>query len=227
MSVIQMIFGALVTAIGVALFYLNKGSGQNRFVIFGQTIEVSTPALVIIILGCAIFILPAILPLWLAPSPSPLPPAQTELKGQERLQDTPKKLEKLVEAKRSQKELARETIKPGVVARITEFALQNGAAVVEITFTNTGQYDANFCTRPNSWYITDEINDVRYGVSYGGPLLSSGGSAICGTPDWKQMGPGSSAKAIATIKCETGADDSWSLYVPELKQLARGLRFER
>lgn len=206
-----MAFGALIAAAGVVLFYLEKGSGQNRFVLWGQTIEVATPALVIIILGCGIVVLPPLLPFLVGPQPpvpSPEPHPVPKSPGPETVS--------------RQTKTAYWTTTPGVSAQITKFAYRSGTASIEITFRNMTDHDSNFCTQPDTWRITDELNHV----SCGWPLSSSSGSAICDGADWKEMRPGDAVVASAEIRCPTGRYDTWSFYAPDLKQVAQKLRFD-
>jgi hypothetical protein len=58
---IVMLFGAIVAAFGLALLYFRREQAQNRIKLFGQEFQISTPALVVFLVGCAIFILPVVL----------------------------------------------------------------------------------------------------------------------------------------------------------------------
>jgi hypothetical protein len=218
MSAVEMFFGALVAITGIALFYLGKGSGQSRFIVFGQTVELSTPALVIIILGCGIFVLPVVLPIWLpdqhaassdAASPSSKPPVRAEAKDPA--------------TKPPRTDGAYMTTVPGITAEITKFAYQDATVSIEIIFHNASGHDATFCTRVDAWRITDEVNPRACGW----PLLGSSGNAVCSDSNQEEMTPGDSAIATVDMNCPAGRDDTWSFYAPELKQLAKGLRFSR
>jgi hypothetical protein len=57
-----MVFGAFLAVAGLFLLVLRKEQGQNRIRLFGQQFQVSTPALVVFLAGCAIFILPFAIP---------------------------------------------------------------------------------------------------------------------------------------------------------------------
>jgi hypothetical protein len=59
---IVMLFGALTAAVGVLLLFLRQESGRNTIKIVGQEFEISTPALVVFLCGCVIFILPLLRP---------------------------------------------------------------------------------------------------------------------------------------------------------------------
>lgn len=61
-QVIVMAFGAFVAVAGFVIWYLRKESGENEIVILGQKAKLSAPALVVILLGCVIFVLPVVLP---------------------------------------------------------------------------------------------------------------------------------------------------------------------
>jgi hypothetical protein len=196
-----MLFGALIAAVGIALFYMGKGSGQNRLILFGQTFEVSTPALVIVILGCGMFVMPALLPLRDAkPDPGPIPrPTPDPVRGPR----------------------VRQTTTEGVSAELVEFSRKDDIATIRVTFLNTTDHDMDFCTRPDAWKIIDNSNSAAFGW----PLLSSGGDAICDASDWHQMRPHKSLNAWARIRCPSGYNDIWSFYSPDLTQLLGGLRF--
>jgi hypothetical protein len=56
-----MSFGALVAAAGLALLFFRREQAENRIKIFGQEFQISTPALVVFLVGCSIFILPPII----------------------------------------------------------------------------------------------------------------------------------------------------------------------
>jgi len=55
-----MMFGALVAVAGLALLYFRKEQAENRIKLFGQEFQISTPALVVFLAGCAIFVLPSV-----------------------------------------------------------------------------------------------------------------------------------------------------------------------
>lgn len=60
---IVMTFGALVAVAGLALLYVRKEQGENKIKLFGQEFQISTPALVVFLAGCAIFVLPFVVPM--------------------------------------------------------------------------------------------------------------------------------------------------------------------
>lgn len=55
-----MAFGAFVAVVGLALLYFRKEQAENRIKLFGQEFQISTPALVVFLVGCAIFVLPSV-----------------------------------------------------------------------------------------------------------------------------------------------------------------------
>jgi hypothetical protein len=57
-----MLFGAMVAAAGVLLLFLRNDQGQNKIKILSQEFEISTPALVVFLCGCCIFVLPLLRP---------------------------------------------------------------------------------------------------------------------------------------------------------------------
>jgi hypothetical protein len=59
---IVMVFGALTAAAGLVLMFLRQESGRNTIKIMGQEFEISTPALVVFLSGCLIFVLPLLRP---------------------------------------------------------------------------------------------------------------------------------------------------------------------
>ena len=60
---IVMVFGALTAAVGVLLLFLRQESSRNTIRIVGQEFEISTPALVVFLCGCVIFVLPLLRPM--------------------------------------------------------------------------------------------------------------------------------------------------------------------
>jgi hypothetical protein len=58
---IVMAFGALVAVAGLALLYFRKEQAENRIKLFGQEFQISTPALVVFLVGCGVFILPSLI----------------------------------------------------------------------------------------------------------------------------------------------------------------------
>lgn len=57
-----MVFGALVAGAGLVLLVLRKEHAENRIKLFGQEFQMSTPALVVFLVGCAVFIIPVVIP---------------------------------------------------------------------------------------------------------------------------------------------------------------------
>jgi hypothetical protein len=58
---VVMLFGALVAAAGLALLFFRREQGENIIRLFGQEFRISTPALVVFLVGCFIFILPSVI----------------------------------------------------------------------------------------------------------------------------------------------------------------------
>jgi len=56
-----MTFGALVAVVGLALLYFRKEQAENKIKFLGQEFQISTPALVVFLVGCAIFVLPSVM----------------------------------------------------------------------------------------------------------------------------------------------------------------------
>ncbi len=197
--------------------------------LFGQTIELSTPALVIILLGCGIFVMPTLLPLLINKDESEQHSkevsrtADVDIPSSGRAVHPANSATKSTGAASDWSNVPYQTIVPGVSGRITRFSFHNAKATVEVAFQNDSNHDTNFCSHPDSWRINDEINSA----SYGWPLLDSGGTAVCDGPQWKQMKPTDTITAFVIIACPTGENDNWSLYLPELRQMPRGLRFKK
>ena len=57
-ELIPLIFGTVLAIAGIVLLFLKRENGQNRIKFFGQEFQLSTPALVVFLVGCAIFIMP-------------------------------------------------------------------------------------------------------------------------------------------------------------------------
>jgi hypothetical protein len=53
-----MVFGALLALAGLLLLVFRKDHGQNKIRVLGQEFEISTPALVVFLAGCVIFVIP-------------------------------------------------------------------------------------------------------------------------------------------------------------------------
>jgi hypothetical protein len=60
---VVMTFGVLVAGTGLLLLFLRKEQGENRIKLFGQEFQISTPALVVFLVGCGVFIIPLVLPI--------------------------------------------------------------------------------------------------------------------------------------------------------------------
>jgi hypothetical protein len=89
---LMMAFGALVAVAGLALLYFRKEQGENRIKLFGQEFQISTPALVVFLVGCGIFILPSVIQMqnqtvfnfqWPWPTPGPKPPGPVPTNSEE------------------------------------------------------------------------------------------------------------------------------------------------
>ncbi len=59
---IIMVFGALVAGAGLLLLVLRKEQAENKIKLFGQEFQISTPALVVFLVGCGVFIIPVLIP---------------------------------------------------------------------------------------------------------------------------------------------------------------------
>src|SRR5262245_45216955 len=59
-NAIIMVFGALIAIAGLVLLYLRSERGENKIKLFGQEFQVSAPALVVFLAGCAVFVTPLV-----------------------------------------------------------------------------------------------------------------------------------------------------------------------
>jgi|SRR5215471_9324475 len=59
---VVMTFGVLVAGCGLVLLFLRKEQGENKIKLFGQEFQISTPALVVFLAGCAVFVVPLVIP---------------------------------------------------------------------------------------------------------------------------------------------------------------------
>jgi hypothetical protein len=57
-----MVFGALVAGAGLVLLVVRNEHAENKIKLFGQEFQISTPALVVFLVGCGIFITPVLAP---------------------------------------------------------------------------------------------------------------------------------------------------------------------
>jgi len=64
-SALVMAFGAIIAGAGLLLLSLRKDQTEHRIRIklFGQEFQLSTPALAVFLVGCAIFVMPSVLPI--------------------------------------------------------------------------------------------------------------------------------------------------------------------
>lgn len=62
-DIVVMSFGALIVLAGLALMFYGKSAGNSRIKFANMEFEISTPALVVFLVGCGLFLLPLLLPL--------------------------------------------------------------------------------------------------------------------------------------------------------------------
>src|SRR5437879_5851662 len=60
---IVMTFGAMIAVAGLVLLFYRTEEGKNRIKLFGQEIEISTPGVLVFLVGSGIFVMPFVLPL--------------------------------------------------------------------------------------------------------------------------------------------------------------------
>jgi hypothetical protein len=58
-----MTFGALIASAGLVLLFLRNEQAQNKIKLLGQEFEISTPALVVFLAGCTVFVIPLVVPI--------------------------------------------------------------------------------------------------------------------------------------------------------------------
>lgn len=61
-QIVVMAFGAGLSFVGLWLSFRTKEHARNRLKVLGQEFDLSTPGLVVLVLGCGIFVLPFFLP---------------------------------------------------------------------------------------------------------------------------------------------------------------------
>src|SRR4030095_10024114 len=60
---LAMCFGAFVSGVVLVFLFLRKEQARNRIRLFGQDLQISTPDLMVFLVGSAIFILPLVVPI--------------------------------------------------------------------------------------------------------------------------------------------------------------------
>jgi hypothetical protein len=58
-----MAFGAVIASAGLVLLFLRKEQTENKIKLLGQEFEISTPALVVFLAGCFMFVMPLVVPI--------------------------------------------------------------------------------------------------------------------------------------------------------------------
>jgi hypothetical protein len=58
-----MAFGAVIASAGLVLLFLRKEQAENKIKLLGQEFEISTPALVVFLAGCFVFVMPLVIPI--------------------------------------------------------------------------------------------------------------------------------------------------------------------
>src|SRR5262249_9774939 len=61
-QIVVMAFGAVVAVVGLVLMFVGKTEGRNAVRAFGAEFELSTPALVVFLIGAGIFVPPSVVP---------------------------------------------------------------------------------------------------------------------------------------------------------------------
>src|SRR5215831_10757086 len=60
---VVMTFGVVVASTGLVLLFLRKEQAENNIKVLGWEFQISTPALVVFLVGCVVFIMPLVLPI--------------------------------------------------------------------------------------------------------------------------------------------------------------------
>ncbi len=58
-----MAFGAVIAIAGLVLLFLRKEQADSKVKLLGQEFEISTPALVVFLAGCFVFVMPLVIPI--------------------------------------------------------------------------------------------------------------------------------------------------------------------
>jgi hypothetical protein len=83
-EILVMSFGAVVSLAGLWLLFLRKEGAVNRIKVLGQEFELSTPALIVFIVGAGIFVLP-----FFGPLSGPKPPINEQVAQEPAQEPTP------------------------------------------------------------------------------------------------------------------------------------------
>jgi hypothetical protein len=155
-----MAFGALIASAGLVLLFLRKEQAQNKIKLLGQEFEISTPALVVFLAGCTVFVMPLVVPIKNLDKPVVIigPQAREHLSEeheQERRNGQPQPA-------------GAQTIFEGVVANVTHFEKIGDLVTLELTLQNTMPHTVAFCIEPWNAKLIDEgtgesWNELHYG----------------------------------------------------------------
>jgi hypothetical protein len=197
---IAMAFGAAVAASGVALMLRgDRDSGRNAIEIWGQKIEISRPALVVFLVGSAIFVVPFFLepPRWsrtLWPGP--------KVGGPENTGPEPRKQQGF------------QTNTPGVVAEVTDFSMTGALANLSFRFSGVGENPAILCINPEKSTLIDEQTGEEWRpVSYSEVSCNAYPKGIS-TVIWMRF------------PLESALQTTFTVHVPGIVEPVKGLSLE-
>jgi hypothetical protein len=198
---IAMAFGAAVAVSGVALMLRgHRDSGRNAIEIWGQKIEISTPALVVFLVGSAIFVGPFFFepPRWSRTLwPSPKVGRDPENTGPD-----------------SRKQQGFQTNTPGVVAEVTDFSMTGALANLSFRFSGVGENPAILCINPEKSTLIDEQTGEEWRpVSYSEVSCNAYPKGIS-TVIWMRF------------PLESALQTTFTVHVPGIVEPVKGLSLE-
>jgi hypothetical protein len=173
-----MAFGALIASAGLVLLFLRKEQAQNKIKLLGQEFEISTPALVVFLAGCTVFVMPLVAPIKNLDRPMVIIGPQVR----EHPPSEPGKEPPNGQARPT----GEQTIFEGVVANVTRFEKSGDLVTLELTLQNTMPHTVSFCVEPwDSKLIDEGTGESWKELHYGGAVpcfkkgnLASGKSHI-------------------------------------------------
>jgi hypothetical protein len=142
-------FGALIAFAGLVLLFLRKEQSQNKIKLFGQEFEISTPALVVFLTGCAVFVMPLVAPIKNLGRAIVTIGIPTDVHKNGPLNGPPLPNSPSPQAKA-------QTIFEGVVANVTRFEKNDDLVTLELTLQNTTPDTVSFCVEPTKAKLIDE-----------------------------------------------------------------------
>jgi hypothetical protein len=193
-----MTFGALIAIAGLVLLFFRKELAQTKIKIWTHELEISTPALVVFLTGCAVFVMPLVVPIKNldrpiiiigTPTNGPPPPNGSQAGA--------------------------ETIFEGVLVNVTRFEKSDDLVTLELTLQNRTRDTVPFCVEPYRAKLIDE------GTGKSWTELHYGGVVSCSHKG--NLASGKSHMAWMIFKIDGPEPKSCTLSLPIL----RGERLEK